>query len=172
MSGSIPDWVQTISLTLHMAATVVWIGGLLFYAIVLYPTLQQDLSNPSYLNLLRKLRRRFQPLAWLSLGILVSTGLFQMGASPEYGGLLSLEGRWAQALFFKHLTVLAMVLTASYQTWFVHPQIERTWVLQAARKDPPTEESEKLLRRQIQLLSFNSLLGMVVLALTALAQSS
>src|SRR5436190_9397084 len=41
--------------------------------------------------------RRFNPLAWISLAVLVASGLTQMSASKNYQGLLRIANPWAAA---------------------------------------------------------------------------
>src|SRR3972149_3791825 len=100
-----------------MAATVVWIGGLTFQTIILAPALD---GSP---ELLERLRRRFEPLAWLSLAVLIGTGLFQMSASPNYTGLLSIRNGWSAAILAKHLVIGLMLVLASIQTWWIQPRL-------------------------------------------------
>jgi putative copper export protein len=148
-----------------MAATVVWIGGLTFQTIILMPTLD---GSP---ELLERLRRRFEPLAWLSLAVLIVTGLFQMSASPNYTGLLSIRNGWSTAILAKHLVIGLMLVLASIQTWWIQPRLARL-VLIAARTSPEPAGVAVLRRRQVRLLRLQTVLSVVVLALTAAARSA
>ena len=150
---------------LHMAATVVWIGGLTFQTIILAPTLE---GSP---DLLERLRRRFDPLAWLSLAVLVGTGLIQMSASPNYTGLLSIRNGWSAAILAKHLVIGLMLALASIQTWWIQPRLARL-VLIAARTPQEPAEVHVLRRRQFRLLRLQTILSVFVLALTAAARSA
>ena len=111
-----PGWVLSAAYWLHMAATVAWVGGLLFQAVLL-PGATRGLEPRARARFFDSLSRRFQPIAWLSLAVLVFTGLTQMAAHPRYAGLLVIEGRWAQAILAKHLAFGGMVLIAAVQTW-------------------------------------------------------
>jgi uncharacterized membrane protein len=55
-----------------MIATVIWIGGIVFMALVLTPTLK-DVSESG--RVFAAVRRRFGPLAGLSLIVLIVTGM-------------------------------------------------------------------------------------------------
>ena len=160
-----PRLVLALAYWLHMAATVVWIGGLTFQTIILAPTLD---GSP---DLLERLRRRFDPLAWLSLAVLVGTGLIQMSASPNYTGLLSIRNGWSAAILAKHLVIGLMLVLASIQTWWIQPRLARL-VLIAARASPEPAEVAVLRRRQVRLLRLQTVLSVVVLALTAAARSA
>src|SRR3972149_2282107 len=116
-----PSWALTLAYTRHMAAPVAWIGGLFFQSVFLGPALRRTLDPPSALRLLELLRRRFDPLAWLSLAVLIATGLTQMNASPSYEGFLALQNPWAVAILAKHGLIALMVALAGYQTLFLYP---------------------------------------------------
>lgn len=169
MTGSaVPPWALTAAYWLHMAATVVWIGGIFFQAAVLAPALRQSLPADSSARLLQQLRRRFGPLAWLSLAILTATGLTQMSGNPNYQGLLAISNRWSAAILVKHIAIGAMVAAAAYQTWILQPQLERA--LLRPDEDRATAGSEQ--RSYQRLTAVNLLLGVLVLALTAIARTA
>ncbi len=164
-----PDWVLPIAYWLHMAATVVWIGGLLFQAVVLFPLLETAVDVSTRARILDSVRRRFDPLAWLSLAILTATGLTQMAAHPLYQGVLVVQNRWSAAILAKHLAVGVMVVVAGYQTWGVYPQLSRLALLQARGAEA---DSHPWARRQRFLSGLSLVLGLLVLALTALARTA
>jgi len=166
-----PTWVLTVAFWVHMAATVAWIGGLFFQALVLNPILSNSRQPHLWEDVLRGMRRRFEPIAWLSLGALVVTGLIQMEASPQYQGFLAIGNRWAQAILLKHISIALMVAAAAYQTWFLQPKLERSLLLRAKRPDAllPLEGT---VQSQARLTQVNLALSLIVLALTAIARTA
>src|SRR4030067_677232 len=142
-----------------MAATVVWIGGPTFPTLILAPALA---GSP---ELLERPRRRFEPLAWLSLAVLIGTGLFQMSASPNYTGLLSIRNGWSAAILAKHLVIGLMLVLASIQTWWIQPRLARLGLI-AARAPREPAQVHVLRRRQFRLLRLPTILSVFVLALT------
>lgn len=144
---------------LHMAATIVWIGGLFFQSVILAPSLSR-VGEPG--ALLERVQKRFQPLAWLSLAVLVGTGLIQMSANPNYEGVLAISNAWSRAIFAKHMTIGLMLLVAVYQTWVLQPKLTRMAMIHA---------SEALQQRYSRLAQINLALGILVLGLTALART-
>lgn len=160
-----PRVVLALAYWLHMAATVVWIGGLTFQTIILAPLVQ---TSP---DLLERVRRRFDPLAWLSLAVLIATGLTQMSANVNYTGLLSIRNSWAAAILAKHLVIGLMLALASVQTWWLQPRLARVSLV-AARSGRDPHEAEVLRRQQRRILQAQTLLSLVVLALTAAARSA
>ena len=154
-----------------MAATVAWIGGLFFQAIVLNPILAGSSHPELWQDVLRGMRRRFEPVAWLSLGALVVTGLVQMEANAHYQGFLAISNRWAVAIFVKHAVIVVMVAAAAYQTWFLQPKLGRD-LLMRTRGLNPSGSFEPAVHRQVRLTQANLGLSLLVLALTAIARTA
>jgi uncharacterized membrane protein len=166
-----PAWVLTAAFWVHMAATVAWIGGLFFQAAVLNPILARSRHPELWPDVLQGMRRRFEPIAWLSLGLLIATGLVQMEASPHYQGFLAITDLWAQAILFKHAMIAVMVAAAAYQTWFLQPKLERALLLEAKSAGGAADRENAVLG-QARLTRVNLALGLIVLALTAIARTA
>lgn len=166
-----PTWVLTVAFWVHMAATVAWIGGLFFQAFVLNPILSNSHQPELWEDVLRGMRRRFEPIAWLSLGALAVTGLIQMEANSHYQGFLTVGNLWAQAILLKHISIALMVAAAAYQTWFLQPRLERALLLRAKRPDASTPY-EGSVESQARLTQANVVLSLIVLALTAIARTA
>lgn len=156
-----------LSFWLHMAATIVWIGGLFFQAVILGPALE---ASDDRFDVLFRIDARFRPLAWLSLAVLVVTGLVQMVVNPNYGGLLSIANTWSSAILVKHLAIGGMVIVAGFQTWVLQPQLRRIQILQIRSKD--AGEIVGIASKYKRLSRLNLILGVIVLAFTALARAS
>lgn len=155
---------------LHMLATVAWIGGLAALAIIVIPAAQRSMEAGAYAAFLGRVQERFQQIGWLSLLVLVGTGMFQMSANPNYGGFLAIGNPWAAAILAKHLVIGGMTLVSAYSTWGLMPQIKRAALLRSMGKELDPADEQRLLRREQNLLRFNLLLSAVVLALTAWAR--
>lgn len=170
----IPDWALTIIYWLHMVATVIWIGSLVILSVVILPAAKQRLSPSEYIGVLESIQKRLDPLAWFSLFILLSTGLVQMSTSPSYQGLLVIQGRWAIAILIKHTLFFAMGIISAYLTWWLLPELRRL-AIQQTKGDASEDIADRSLihhRREIFLLRVNLVLGIMVLALTAVARTS
>lgn len=166
-----PIWGLRLAYWLHMAATIVWIGGLFFQAAVLTPVLTKTTSSEDQVRWLSAVRRRFDSLAWLSLAVLIATGLSQMSASPNYQGFLQIGNTWSVAILSKHLVIGVMILVAAYQTWFLYPQLDRGLLLRAAGADGGSDPA-RLRARHLHSTRLNLALGVAVLALTAIARTA
>lgn len=167
---SIPSWALSIAYWIHMLATVTWIGGLAALAIFVLPAARKSLDESAFPAFLADMRRRLDPLAWLSLVLLIATGLFQMSANPNYEGFLSINNRWAAAILIKHLVFIAMTGISAYLTWGVLPAMQRAALRLAHGQEAP--EAQALQRRELQLMRVNLALGLIVLGLTAIARAA
>jgi uncharacterized membrane protein len=69
--------IWMILIWIHLLASMFWIGGMLFFAVVLVPTLRA-LPPQQKAELINRIGPRFRKTGWISLGILLATGLFQL----------------------------------------------------------------------------------------------
>lgn len=168
--SNIPLWALTIAYWLHMLATTVWIGGIATLVLLVLPVAKEKLAPLDYGSLLESLKRRLDPLAWLSLAVLLGTGMFQMSASPNYEGFLAITNTWSIAIMVKHVLFLLVIAVSVYLTWFLIPAQRRQALLRARGKDTP--EAERIENRDIWLQRVNLILAILILALTALARAS
>ena len=155
------------SYLIHLVATVIWIGGIVFMAFVVTPA---TASEPGSSRLLAAIQRRFAPIANLSLIVLIVTGMVQLTASSNYVGLLNFSNTWAKAIFLKHIAVGGMILMGLYMNLALQPDINRTVMLLSSGKARP-EDTAALTRRQSQLTQINMVLAIAVLLFTAVARA-
>ncbi len=164
-----PTWVLALSFWLHMIATIVWVGGLALMALVVWPGARAAMGpGPELGAFIRNLQKRFNPLAWLSLAVLIVTGLTQMSANPHYDGLLHITNPWTVAILAKHLVVGAMILIGLYMQLSLQPELARMTMLETHGREAPN--AEKLRQRELNLTRLNLLCGVLVLGLTAIAR--
>lgn len=164
-----PYWALSLAFWLHMLATVAWIGGLVAVVILVLPAARKSLEPETYAHFLEQLQRRLNPLGWLSLAVLLATGLFQMSANPNYEGLLSISNRWAASMLIKHILFIGMIGVSAYLTWGILPALRRIAMRQAKGLD--AQAAEQLQSRETLLLRINLVLGVLILGLTALARA-
>ena len=133
------EGARTLSLFIHIGASVVWFGGLLMMTLLVVPELRRALAGQAALEkLLRRLRRRFTLWGNLALAALVVTGLLQMTDDPNYEGLLRFDNRWSQALLLKHGLILALAGLGAALQLGVLPALERATLLrEATQKSSP-----------------------------------
>ncbi len=171
-----PGWGITLAYWLHMLATVTWIGGLAALALLVLPSAGRVLDEPAYARLLGEYQRRLDALGWFSLAVLAATGMVQMSANPNYRGFLTVENVWAGAILAKHLAIAGMVGVSALLTWGVLPGLKRSVLrLERARSAPEAVDLvalQKASRANARLVRLNLILGVIVLALTAVARAS
>jgi uncharacterized membrane protein len=170
LGESTPFWALSLAFWLHMVATVAWIGGLVALVILVLPVARQIMDAGNYALFLEQVQRRLDPLGWMSLAVLLATGLFQLSASPNYEGLFKITNRWAVSILIKHILFFGMIGVSAYLTWGILPALRRNALLQA--KGVETKDGDKLQKREALLLRINLVLGILILGLTALARAS
>jgi uncharacterized membrane protein len=163
--------ILTGSYLLHLIATVVWIGGLVVMAVVIQPIASKTITDATALaKLLDAIHKRFQPLANLSLIVLILTGLVQLVASKFYKGFLSIDSPWSQAILLKHISVGLMIVFALIMTFSIEPAMRRNAFLVA--NDLSDEQSlAKLRSQQTRLNRLNLIFSVLVLIFTAIARA-
>lgn len=162
-----PAWALALSLFVHLVATVVWIGGLLATVLLIYPAIQRtQAQHPALYYLLTQLRKRFFPYSHLSLAALITTGMFQMAADPNYEGLMTFDNAWSQIMLLKHVAIVGMAAASLGLQYGVIPALERlTLLLERGKGD--AAEYARLRRRETRLTLLNALLGVAVLGFSA-----
>jgi uncharacterized membrane protein len=98
--------VYPAAVFLHVLAASVWVGGHVLFAVAA-PALRRQ--GPEGLRALRALGLRFRVLSWLSVAVLVATGLFFLAA-----GWSAAQPPLREKL---GLAVGAVVLKASHDFW-------------------------------------------------------
>ena len=158
---------RTLSLFLHIGASVVWFGGLLLLTLLVVPELRRALDGQAALaGLQRRLRRRFALWGNLALAILLVSGLLQMTDDPNYEGLLQFGNRWSQALFVKHVLIVALGLAGAALQLVVLPALERASLLRE-RGAGDAADLARLQVRERRLTWLMLALALVILAVSA-----
>lgn len=154
-----------------MVATVVWVGGIMVMALVVYPGSRRVISDHRLRGaLIAELNRRFSPLAMIALATLIVTGLSQMAVNPNYNGFLTIDNAWAWAILLKHLAFGLMALAGAYSVWGLGPSIVRLTLLESKGR-VMDDELARLRRREERLNQLNFACALVVLMFTALARA-
>ena len=153
-----------------MLATVTSVGGLATLAIIILPITKRNLDEETYSKLILAVTTKLVPIGWISVALLIATGLIQMSANENYLGFLAIENPWAVALLLKHIVFGIVLLLVFYQAWNLNPAIERAALKKHHGGAAPDED--KLQRRGERLITLNLILGVVILLLTAIARIS
>jgi uncharacterized membrane protein len=162
-------WALALIFWIHMLATATWIGSLVAMAVLVLPAANRALQPADRLSLVDQVRSRLEPITWLSVSVLIVTGLFQMSVNPHYNGFLSTSGRWSLAMLTKHTLVGALIAVSAMHTWDALPALRRA-LLQKPRL--AEAELDRLQRREANLLRLSIILGALVLLATGFARAS
>jgi uncharacterized membrane protein len=167
-----PVWVLAILYWLHMAATAGWFGGMAAFLFVGSPAFDKFLQPAARQAMVIQGFRFLQTIAWTAILILAASGMFQMSASPAYGGFLAFHNRWAVAILVKHLLYGGMVVLTAIGTFGIQSGLQRATLL--TELDPERGYKQKLAleKRQLALVRLEFGMGVGVLLLTAIARAS
>jgi uncharacterized membrane protein len=148
---------------LHLLAAAVWLGGLLFISMVLLPVVRHRFPPEISSEVISALARRFQPIGWIALILLLLTGfrravlvfegfpeLFQAFSTTPYGKLLRA----------KLLLVCVIIAMQLLHDFVLGPQVRKL----------ATEQSPGLARARAATIGLSVgtiLLTLVVLGLAA-----
>ena len=92
-----PDYLIT---WIHLIASVILVGGLVFSQFVLNPLAKQESSDRKAKEFVRLAGRRFRTIAWVCLITLILTGAYQM---LNESGSTRIETNWGVVLMVKLL---------------------------------------------------------------------
>jgi uncharacterized membrane protein len=156
------ELVLVVCNSLHLLATVTWIGGIVTMLLAVMPGAREGLAGEAG-KVLGPIARRFIPLANASILTLIVTGLVLMFHPQDFAGRPLAEACWRWALLLKHAAVLAMVVVHFYRVWSLTPRIGR---LSAAGDGAAAAELGRLQACSLNLVKVNLALGILVLFLT------
>ncbi len=162
-------WIMALIYWLHLLATIAWVGSLAALNLLVLPAARRALDSAARLRFISALQKRLEPLAWLCMGILLATGMFQMSANEHYDGFLNPSSQWSFAILIKHALAIVMVVVSAVQTWEVLPAVQRALMKKGGASE---EELQTLNRRETLLLRANFLLSALILAATAFARAA
>jgi uncharacterized membrane protein len=145
---------------LHLLATAVWIGGMIYIHIVLQPALKV-VDPPQAGKLFGTAAKRFSIAAWTSVVVLLITEYMK---TPD-GLLFDSTSEAGLVLLVKHVCVLAMIVAGLGIGFYVVPN------LQKYAPEPGKQPPEGFIRSQrvLKVLSTSNLiLGLLVLVLASM----
>lgn len=168
-----PEWALTFSYWVHWLATVLWVGGLLTFVLLVIPSARQIVPGNASRILIEKLQNKILQVGWCCLAFLVISGMFQMSSHPSFESFLKFDDTWSIAIFLKHVTIGGLLVVNAYITWIINPKIRLSHLHQKnILEDVNYIELAKLEKVQIRLLYFSVFLFIIIFFLTAWARSS
>lgn len=144
-----------ILIWIHISAAMFWIGGMLFFSIVLIPSLRK-MPPADRAGLMSEIGRRFRLTGWTALGILLVTGLLRV---YHLGLPLRMEG-W----FGMKLALIALMISLT----LLHDIVLGSRSIRISRSTAAPHRLQRTVRWMARL---NLLVGLfIVLAAVYLAR--
>lgn len=146
----INDW-------LHLAMAVIWVGGIHYHFVILGAT-SKELEAGARRVLTLGTFKRFTRIVWVSIFVLIITGVFKGLYQNAFIGLFSTNYGWI--LGIKLLIVLAMIIVASLFTFVYGPQLKSLLESSSGESVP---ELMNLQKKMSMLVRINLLFGFLIL---------
>jgi uncharacterized membrane protein len=151
-----------LSNTIHIIATVIWLGWSLLLVLATNTATPAALLSEQQNWPTLVLHRA--PLAYLALALLSGSGLYQMAASPFYVDFLTLTNLWSQLLFVKHLAMLVSLALMAYLAASLLPELRLESLALTRGKGNPARPAA--LARRLAWLAWLNLAANGVVVLT------
>lgn len=146
---------MSISIALHLLASVIWVGGMIFAHNSLRPAAAQVLEPPLRLELWVQVFRRFFVLVWLSIAVILGTG---------YWMLFNYFGGFAGAgthIHIMHGAGLIMVMIFTHVFFAPYRRLKQAVIVQ----DYPLAATQLNMIRK--LVGINVLIGLLVIVVAS-----
>jgi uncharacterized membrane protein len=148
-----------LSVTLHVLAAMLWLGGMMFLAAVGAPVLRQVDSVSLRAELFKKLGTRFRTVGWAAIAVLLVTGVTNLWLRGFLRADVILTPHfWAapfgRMLLLKLLAVLAMLVIQAMHDFRHGPH--------ASRLLPGSPEALRFRQRAARFARVNALIGIVL----------
>jgi uncharacterized membrane protein len=141
----------------HDIATITWIGGLFSMGFVVLPSTRKILEKRSETRkLMTTIQHRLSILVYISIILLVITGLMLAKHSGLYLGVISLGNEYSTITNVKHVLYISMLLITLTRSLFL---------------DKMKLKHEKKEKVSVILLFSNITLGFIVIFLSAVLAS-
>jgi uncharacterized membrane protein len=151
-------FILALSIWLHTLATVVFIGHYLFLGLVYLPVFEHQSKGKALRELLEDVSARLRPYFGASLLIFIVTGTYLMMINEAYLGLGEVFGNaWSILIVVKHVLVLAFLVLAIFSERAIMVKI--------------SDEQSRVLKQFRLTLYANTVLGLLILLLTTVAQT-
>jgi putative copper export protein len=138
-------WYE-VSVSLHILAACVWVGGMIFLGIVVLPILRQPEYRAVAVPLIQAAGIRFRWVGWMAVGTLVLTGIanlrFRGYAWTQWRNGTIWQGGFGHTLAAKVSLVAAILIISAVHDLAIGPRFIRIAVEQ------PDLPAARRLRRQ------------------------
>lgn len=155
-----PFLLRAVILWLHLLAAIIWIGGLVFQVLVVFPTLARATPTAEQVRFALSLEARFRVLVWPVVGLVLFTGLVNL-MHVWYATVItagSISPTFIPVLSIKLSLVVGMIALQAVQQFLVQPRLVaalRAWP--AGGRDVPLPLRQW---HRLALLLYSALMGL------------
>lgn len=149
-----------INVTIHVLSAMFWLGGMFFLGIIGAPVLRAIEPASLRQTLFNELGVRFRTAGWISIAVLVVTGIgnLQFRGWLAWNDVLGSPAFWqtetGSALLLKLVAVLVMLVVGAVHDFALGPA--------ASRAVAGSPEALSMRKRAAMLARINALVGIVV----------
>ena len=109
--------LYTLSVFVHILAACSWIGAMIFFAVAVVPVIRRPEYRSVFAELVRDVGARFRVLGWVSLLVLIATGICNLELLGFGVAQLSTAAFWCagfgRTLAYKLVAVVLVVLATA-----------------------------------------------------------
>lgn len=145
---------------LHLLGTIVWIGGAVYMHFILQPSLKL-IDQREGGKLQGIVAKKFSIAAWLSILVLIITGLFKTPSSL----LLDLSTETGAVLFAKHILITAAIIVGLIITLYIVPNLGRSAPKPGEKPMPEFYKCQSMLKI---FTTTNLIIALLILALASM----
>jgi uncharacterized membrane protein len=146
---------MTITVTLHLLAAVLWVGGMFFAHQMLRPVAATLLEPPLRQQLWVGVFGRFFPVVWGAIATIVATGYYMLFVT--FGGM----GSAGLYIHIMHGLGLLMIAIYCYVYFVPYQALKRTVAAQI------WPEGKAHIDRIRDMVGINTILGLITIAVAA-----
>jgi len=119
-----------LSVTLHVLAAMLWLGGMFFLAAVGAPVLRRVQPPERRAELFQKLGVQFRRVGWSAIAVLIFTGIVNLHyrrllGSGVMGTAAFWSSRYGQALAWKLGSVMVLIVLSAVHDFVIGPLASR-----------------------------------------------
>ena len=146
--------LMSIALALHVLAFTVWVGGMFFAHQALRPAAVSTLEPPQRLRLWKATFKRFFPWVWISIGLILASGLWMMFQFPK------------PPIFVHIMLGLGIIMIAIFLHVFFAPYAK----LKKTIKEENWQEGGRLLGQIRTLIGINLSIGLITIVVATVGK--
>jgi putative copper export protein len=150
---------HTLSIALHLVAIALWLGGIVFFLMVMRPALNET-PPATAIRVINQGRISFEAISWTAIALLLVTGLLALVLRRRISGAAG-EFYWI-ALSLKLVLFAAMALHHGLQVFKYGPRIASLTAAASPEQELWPEPLRGEWEKWFTLLKINATLGPIV----------